>query len=222
MDLVLSSGFLAFARHAGFLAAVEDAGLKVDAVCGTSSGSVVAALWASGMPARQVAELFARTSLLALARPAWPWQGALSLGAFTRLLAQHLPATFADLPRPFAVGVVDAEGQHRLLTDGPLAKAVTASCAMPYIFAPVDVSGRSYADGGAADRLGLDAWRSWRPGQHGVAHWVERTAGRDVDAALDDVVVVKTPRSGAHFWSLGNVMGQMEQARAIAAKVLLG
>ena len=43
-DLVLSSGFLAFARQAGFLEAVEQLGLAVDGVCGTSSGALAGAL----------------------------------------------------------------------------------------------------------------------------------------------------------------------------------
>ena len=39
-DVVLSSGFLAFANHAGFLQAVEDAGLDVRGVMGTSAGAL--------------------------------------------------------------------------------------------------------------------------------------------------------------------------------------
>ena len=59
-DLILSSGYLAFARHVGFLRAVETAGVEVGAICGTSSGALAAALWAAGMPARELgAELSA-------------------------------------------------------------------------------------------------------------------------------------------------------------------
>ena len=47
-DLVLSSGFLAFARHVGVLRAVERSGQDVTGVCRTSSGALVGALWAAG------------------------------------------------------------------------------------------------------------------------------------------------------------------------------
>ena len=49
MDLVLSSGFLAFARHAGFLRAVEQLELPVEGLCGTSSGALSGALWAAAV-----------------------------------------------------------------------------------------------------------------------------------------------------------------------------
>nr|MBA2319938.1 patatin-like phospholipase family protein [Deltaproteobacteria bacterium] len=68
-DLVLSSGFLAFARHTGFLAAVEELGLPVDAVCGTSSGALVGALWTSGLPALDILALVASRRPIAWAAP---------------------------------------------------------------------------------------------------------------------------------------------------------
>lgn len=131
-------------------------------------------------------------------------------------LTRLLPARFSDLPRPFAVGVVGAGGRHTLVTEGELVAAVCASCAMPGIFHPIDVNGVACKDGGAADRLGVDAWRAWRPGRTAVAHWVERTAGKDVEADLAGVTVITTPRSGAKLWSLGDFDAQRAEARAQA------
>lgn len=222
-DLLLSSGFLAFARHVGVLQAVERAGLGVDAVVGTSSGALVGALWCAGIDAD-------RLELLLQAKPPWallrpnplPWQGLLSMRGLMAFLAPHLPATFDDLPRPLAVGVVRRGGGHELLRRGPLLPAVVASCAMPYVFAPVRVESARFADGGAADRLGLAAWRTWRPGRRALAHLVERTAGVDVAGDGQGVVVVKTARSGANFFSLGDFAGQVVEARSAAAGVLAG
>lgn len=222
MDLVLSSGFLAFARHAGVLSAVDDAGVRVEALVGTSSGALVGALWAAGhTPGAIMAELSARRPLARLRPSLRPWRGALALDAVVAHLAQLLPATFAELRVPLGVGVVDAAGRHRLLTEGPLPEAVVASCAMPIVFAPVPVGGVPYADGGAADRLGLGAWRAWRgPARRAVAHHVRRTRGVDVEADLSGVTVVETPPSGASFWSLGDWPAQLEEARARARAVL--
>lgn len=41
------------------------------------------------------------------------------------------------------MGVVDSEGQYRLVDSGPLPEAVAASAAIPYIFAPVNVPGQA-------------------------------------------------------------------------------
>ncbi|MGB0764739.1 MAG: patatin-like phospholipase family protein, partial [Luminiphilus sp.] len=47
-------------------------------------------------------------------------------------------------------GVTDDQGQPTLLTSGPTVPAVAASCAVPWLFRPVDIDGRSWADGGKA------------------------------------------------------------------------
>ena len=92
---------------------------------------------------------------------------------------------------------------------------------MPFVFTPVSVDGVPYADGGAADRLGLAAWRAWRgPSRRALAHHVRRTRGVDVAADLDGVTVVQTPRSGASFWSLGDWQSAMAEAQQIADTVL--
>ncbi len=221
-DLLLSSGFLAFARHIGVLRALEERHLPIDALLGTSSGALVGALWSAGLSSHDLERLLTGLPPWKLLRASpLPWRGVLSTSAFLAFVRPHLPATFADLPRPFAVGVVDANGQHRLLTSGPLAEAVVASCAMPHVFLPVHVGDAVFADGGAADRLALGPWRQWRPGQRAIAHQVQRSAGVDLPLDLTDVTLIQTPRSGASFFSLGDFAAQVELARSIAAAALV-
>lgn len=221
MDLLLSSGFLAFARHIGFLDAFTERGLEAEALVGTSSGSVVGALYLAGLNLDEVAEEISSTPPASGLSLSWtPWRGLLSTHKTRTRLSQMLPKRIEDLPKPFAVGVMNRAGQHELITQGGLTEAVMASCAMPTLFEPIVVDGVPYRDGGAVDRLGLDAWRRWRPGESAVAHWVERTAGKDVDSDLNGVAVVKTPRSGAKLWSLGDFTAQRTEARALAAEQL--
>jgi predicted acylesterase/phospholipase RssA len=224
VDLVLSSGFLAFARQVGFLLAVEDAvaarRIQVDGVCGTSSGAMVGALWCAGLPAARIgAELSARPPIRWLRPSPTPWRGAFSLSAARDHLAGLMPGAFRDLPRPFAVGVV-RDRAPTLLTGGPLPDAVVASCAMPWVFSPIAIDGGLYSDGGARDRTALAAWRSLRPGRRCVLHLVERSAGPDEGPVPDDVVTVRSPRSGARFWDLGDFGGQAAESRAAASAAL--
>ncbi len=220
-DLILSSGFLAFARHVGFLLAVEEHGLDAEAICGTSSGALVASLWAAGMPAAEItAELSAHPPVRWLRPALTPWRGLFRIEPVVARLRQLLPATFADLRRPLGVGAMDRAETHHLLTEGPLPEAVAASCAIPIIFQPVSFAGRRLWDGGAVDRLGLAGWRAWRPGRSALVHWVEGTRGREPHAELAGLEIVRTPPSGASFFSLGNFAVQVEEARCLTAAAL--
>ena len=222
-DLILSSGFLAFARHVGFLRAVEQSGLEVGAVCGTSSGALAAALWAAGMPAERIGrELSARAPARSLRPSLRLWRGLFRIEPVIARLRRLLPDSFAGLERPLGVGAMDRRGAHHLLTEGPLPEAVAASCAIPVVFQPVRLAERRLWDGGAVDRLGLDGWRRWRPGRAALVHWVEGTRGRDPGAALHGLEIVRTPPSGASFFDLGEFAAQVEEARVLTAAVVDG
>jgi len=220
-DLVLSSGFLAFARHVGFLSAVEEAGLEVGAVCGTSSGALAAALWAAGMPAAEIGrELSSQPPIRSMRPSLKPWRGLIRIEPVIARLRPLLPATFAGLRRPLGLGAMDRAKTHHLLTQGPLPEAVAASCAIPYVFQPVTIGGRRLWDGGAVDRLGLAGWRRWRPGRRALVHWVEGTRGKEPGAELDGLEIVRTPPSGASFFDLGEFEAQVQEAKGATAAAL--
>jgi hypothetical protein len=63
-------------------------------------------------------------------------------------------------------------------------------------------------------------WRAWRGDRPAIAHLVDRTGGTDVDTPLTGLAVIRTPRSGASFWSLGDVAAGAALARARAEAVL--
>lgn len=224
-DLVLSSGFLAFARHIGFLDAVEDArtrgDLSVGGICGTSSGAMTGALWAAGWPARRIADELGRRSPLRWLRPSLtPWRGVLSMGAVIEHLSQLLPPRIEDLPIPFGLGVIDESGAPVVITEGLLPETVAASCAMPIVFAPVSLGGRPFQDGGAKDRLGLTGWRSIRGPRPTLVHKVMRSAGPESGPLPDDIILVESARSGATFFSLGDLYGQADETRTETERVL--
>ena len=212
-DLVLSSGFLAFAAQAGFLKGVEERGEEVGGLCGTSSGALAGALWASGWPADRIYEQLCGQLPLHFLRPHLAmWRGLLSLRAVVEQLRIDLPPTFADLERPLGIGVVD-NGRPRLVTTGDLPLAVAASCAIPYVFAPIRREGRVLSDGGALDRTALDAWRRHRPERPILLHLVERSSGAQGALDLTDVRVVRSPRSRAQLWRMGDTGARFERAR---------
>ena len=263
VDLVLSSGFLAFANHAGFLQAVDDAGLPVRGIMGTSAGALAGSLYAAGLTPAQLSQELRRVAPVRYLRPSLrPWRGLASLDGVVERLRDLLPATFEELEMDFAVGVVDAStGRHVVVDSGPLPEAVAASAAIPCVFAPLSIPGAlggPFADGGVVDRTGLSAWRESRrvrraeggearqrrrrptapptpvssPSQqqqheqgHAAAlvHLIHRSSqlsgSDDLPEGRGDVLVVRSPRAGVSFFSLGDFDGQRDAARERAAPV---
>ena len=217
VDVVLSSGFLAFARHLGFLKGVSES-YSIEGICGTSAGAVIGALWASGLSAEQIYDLITQKRPFQHLTPAL-WKGVFSLTPFMRFLEDHLPSSFEELNHPFAVGVA-RQGQYHLLNTGSLIPAVVASCAIPYLFKSVNVDGIRYQDGGVVDRLGLSSWRSLRPHAFLMAHQVQRTRGKDQNEVDPFSLCVHTPRSGASFFSLGPFLDQVDEAYQLTRDVV--
>ena len=154
--LTMSAGFFGFFAHAGFLAALEDAGLQPARASGSSAGALGTGLWASG---RSAAELSDR--LVGLQRRDF-WDPGLGAGLlkgrlFDELLEELLGAdTFETCRAPLAVSVFDVGRRRTEVRErGPLAPAIRASCTFPGLFHPVSLDGRTYIDGGVADRSGL-------------------------------------------------------------------
>jgi predicted acylesterase/phospholipase RssA len=171
-----------------------------------------------------------------------PWGGVLRLDGAIARLRELLPATFEDLPRKFACGVVDHRtGKHHTLSSGPLPEAVAASMAIPCLFravavpgAPGGASGARFADGGKADRVGLRPWRAGAfspPGRTTLCHVIARSSpfsgDDDVDAAVaaappgaGAVLLVRSPKSEQSLLGLSDFAPQFRTARARAAAAL--
>jgi len=228
VDFLLSSGFLAFGRHIGFLDGAAESGLRPARVFGTSSGALVGALHCAGLsPDDMLAEVRRVRPIDRMAWSSTPWRGLFSLQPLIDRLEQLLPERFAELRTPLAVGVRRANGRFHFVDTGPLAPAVAASCAIPVVFRPVsltlDAQPEACADGGAVDRIGLSHWRGRaRRAPEAVVHLVERSAGAVGSDDFAGVHVIRSGRSGAGFWSLGDIEGRVAEARETTIAGLVG
>lgn len=251
VDLILSSGFMAFSRQAGFLLGIEDMKIEVGRVIGTSSGSLAGSMFASGMSAKKVNEQFKSISRpIDLCQPSLRVnRGLLSLSPMTRFLRSIIPKDFNQLKIPLGVGVFDkATGLYEIITEGDLADAVTASCAIPAVFQPVTMGGKVYADGGMVDRVGLSSWAAWTNAStlapsKAIVHMVgtsHTATASKIPAELQmlpesayfgrnaittppntSLFVVRTPKANAGFFSLRDFDTQSLVAYGLTVKRLL-
>lgn len=195
VSLALGGGAAKGLAHVGVLRGLEEDGIRVTAVAGTSMGSIVGALFAGGMSALEIEGFFAAVDWSRLARIMVRSVGG---SAFNDLLRETLRGRrIEDLGLPFAAVCCDLDsGDEVVLREGDLAAGVRASSAIPGVLPPVSIGGRTLVDGamvtpvpseiaGLLDEapvLAVNVLRPPEPGQVGTPV-VERLLGRSTPAA---------------------------------------
>ncbi len=168
--VALGGGTARAYAHIGALRALERHGHRPAAIAGTSSGAVFGAMYALGASTAEL-ERFARDLVAAdvwrLALDPGLGQAALVHG---RRLEAWLDRTvfggaaFADARLPLAVACTDlGTGELVVIRDGPIARAVLASCALPGVFAPVLYGTRALVDGGFVESVPFAALATLGP-----------------------------------------------------------
>jgi NTE family protein len=147
--LALGSGGPRVIAQIGVLKALEEAGIEIDLVVGTSGGAVLGALWSGGHSADDLARLALETSPWSLVDPALSEYGSVRGDALARFVDRQLDGRRIEaLNRPFAAVVTHVEtGALEIFNRGHAATAVRASAAIPGLFFPVRIAGEHYVDG---------------------------------------------------------------------------
>jgi NTE family protein len=144
LALALSGGGFRGVAHIGVLRVLERYGLQPDFIAGTSSGSLIAALFASGKTTEEIESISCRVF----------WPGLLRTQGIRHFCQKYLPATFEELALPLHVAVTELPSwKTRVFNSGDLASALAASCATPYLLHRVKIGTTAYTDGGWASVL---------------------------------------------------------------------
>ena len=152
IGLALGGGAARGFAHIGVIKALEARNIQVDLVAGTSAGSVVGALYASGMNGFALNKLALTMDEASISDWAMPFRTRGFLQGVA--LQNYLNTTLNNRPiekmvKPLGVVATDLRtGQPILFQRGNTGIAVRASCSVPSIFEPVKIGGHEYVDGG--------------------------------------------------------------------------
>ncbi len=148
--LALGGGGARGFAHIGVIKALEAQGIEPDIIVGTSAGSAIGALYAAGYTGFQLQKMSIPMKEGKVIDVSWPDRGLFTgkpLENFINGEVRKRP--LEKLNRTFAVVATDlATGEKVVFRTGNTGLAVSASCAVPGIFQPVVINGRSYVDGG--------------------------------------------------------------------------
>ncbi len=152
IGLALGGGAARGFAHVGVIQVLEEAGIRPDLVVGTSAGSLVASIYASGKTGaqlQQVAETMEEAAITDWTLPIFS-RGMLRGDALARYVNQQVAGKLIEnMPLPLGIVATDLNsGQGVLFQRGDTGTAVRASSAVPSVFQPVRIGGREYVDGG--------------------------------------------------------------------------
>lgn len=155
IGLALSGGGARGIAHIGVLKALEEAGITPSVLSGTSAGSIIGALYASGHPIEQMLEFVKDSNLFGLLKLGIPFAGLTKLTYLKERLSAYIEKdAFESLQKPLFVAVSNLNtGEVEIKNSGPLFDMVMASSSIPMVFKPVEIEGQVYVDGGLLNNL---------------------------------------------------------------------
>lgn len=149
IGVALGGGFARGIAHIGVLKVLEEEGIPVRMVAGTSVGAVMGAAYCSGLTIGELEELAHKVRFTNFARWTLSRYGFATNDRMVPFLSRILKVkTFEELRIPLGVTATDFNtGEGTVFSSGSIIEPVRASCAYPGMFLPIAIEGRWLVDG---------------------------------------------------------------------------
>jgi len=159
IGLALGGGAALGAAHVGVLKAIDELGIPIEYVAGTSIGALVGAFYAFGMPVDEIEEIALDLHWPDVSTITLPKRGLFSNHELGELLDSRLgDVRFSDAEKSLAVTTTNiADGTKVILDQGDVSNAVKASACIPVLYEPVEIDGQFLVDGGLIESIPLSA-----------------------------------------------------------------
>lgn len=153
--IVLSGGGSRGIAHLGVLKALEELGVEISIISGSSSGAILGALYSNGYTPDEIFQIILKLRFFKILRPAFNLSGLLKMDRTEALFTKYITAkSFEELKTPLIVNATDVQlGKTRYFSEGELIRPLMASSCVPVIFKPVVCNDRLYVDGGLLNNL---------------------------------------------------------------------
>ena len=162
LGISFSGGGVKGVAHLGVLKFMQEIGLSPNIVSGTSSGAIVGAFYAYGYPPDEILNIFEEVNLFRFPYIAFGRPGLFNIYRLRSQMEKYFEDfDFNHLQKKLYVHVTNLEkGTEVILHQGDFIKAVFASSAVPFIFAPVEIDNILYTDGGVCNNFPIESIRN--------------------------------------------------------------
>lgn len=158
VGVALGGGFARGIAHLGVLHALEQHGIPIDCIVGTSAGALAGVAFASGLPFDEVVRRAAAIKFGNFGQWRFSWMGLASNERLESYPERFLGVkTFEELTRPLTIVATDLmSGEPVYYSSGPIGPPLRGSCAYPALFQPVEYEGRLLVDGFVAAAMPVE------------------------------------------------------------------
>ncbi len=157
ISLVLGSGGARGHAHIGVIRAIEERGVEIRNIAGTSMGAVIGGIYAADKLDTYVdwANRLGKNDVVRLLDFSFTWTSIFKGERIIEVLRELIgDRQIEDLDRGFTAVATSLDDQREIwLTSGPLFRAIRASTAVPGVFAPVELNGMALVDGGLVNPI---------------------------------------------------------------------
>jgi NTE family protein len=161
VGVALSGGFARGISHLGVLRCLEEHGVPIDCIAGTSAGALAGVAYASGRPFEHIVKEAASIRFGNFGQWRFSHMGLASNRRLESYPRDHFGVTdFKDLKIPLAIAATDlVGGKPVFFTSGLVGPPLRASCAYPGLFQPVEYEGHLLVDGVVSAAVPVDGVR---------------------------------------------------------------
>lgn len=187
IGLALGGGAAKGVAHIGVLKALEDADIEVDYIAGTSVGAMIAALYAYKVDVETIGSLARRLTMSKVTSFKLNKTGFFSTESLRELMLEYVgDVAIEDAAIPLSIVATDINsGEEIVLTSGSVVDAVCASAAIPGIYIPVEINGRTLVDGGLVQNVPIEALQTAGAGVTIASHLNSVSHYQEISHVLD-------------------------------------
>ena len=187
IGLALGGGAAKGVAHIGVLKALEDADIEVDYIAGTSVGAMIAALYAYKVDVETIGSLARRLTMSKVTSFKLNKTGFFSTESLRELMLEYVgDVAIEDAAIPLSIVATDINsGEEIILTSGSVVDAVCASAAIPGIYIPVEINGRTLVDGGLVQNVPIEALQTAGAGVTIASHLNSVSHYQEISHVLD-------------------------------------
>ena len=193
IGLALGSGGSRGLAHIGVIKALEENNIPIDFIAGSSIGAMVGGFYAARLSIKKMEEISLETNwrrMFSLVDPHLK-QGLISGEKVKTFIEGYVDGKkIEDCKIPFVAVATDLKtGEIVILNKGEMAQAIRASISIPLVFKPVEIDGKTLADGGLSAPVPVEIVRGmgadiiiainldkhyhdeeWKPGWYDIAN----------------------------------------------------